>query len=953
MNKTISIRGAREHNLKNISVDLPRDKFIVVTGVSGSGKSSLAFDTVYAEGRRRYVESLSAYARQFLGDLKKPRVDTITGIPPAVAIEQKGPGYNPRSTVGTLTEIYDYLRLLFARAGIPHCYSCGRKIQASSESEIVRQAADSAAGESIKILAPVVRGKKGKYRQLLNRLAAEGFISVKIDGKIYSLEEDISLDGRKKHDISILVDELDATGSSSNMERITDSVEIALKKAEGNVEIEYGDGRKEMFSTHYACAFCGISAGTFEPRNFSFNSPYGACPSCSGLGVRVKVDPELAVPDKSLSINQGALKPWADPVTTRRQRWKGAARRYKKQMLQKIASELGFSLDTPFEELNDDIKNIILYGSSRSFRFTLSRGGRTYVKEARFEGVAEELERRHLQTESSYVREKIQSLYMREMECPDCRGKRLNKKSLAVLIKGKNISEMTSIPVKKLLNLFEKMKLDKDRAEMAGKIITEIRSRLGFLIDVGVDYVSLERKANTLSSGEAERIRLATQIGSSLVGVVYILDEPTVGLHARDTKRLLNSLSDLKKIGNTLIVVEHDSMTIDAADYVVDLGPGAGVGGGKLVYAGEKSSFRRSQSLTAKYYSGRKKVPLPSKRRRPNKGSVKVKGCRQFNLKNVDADFKLKLFNCVTGVSGSGKSTLVEEILYKGLKKRIFSYADTDPGEHDSIMGAEKIQKIINIDQTPIGRTPRSNPATYTKVFTPLRELFESLPLSRERGYSKGRFSFNVSEGTCGKCSGQGWIKKEMHFLPDIYVKCSACEGRKFTDSTLEVKYRGKNIHDVLEMTVSEALGFFSKIPSVKRILKTLNEVGLGYIKLGQPSTTLSGGEAQRIKLARELAKKSSGDTLYILDEPTTGLHPEDIRALLNVLHRLTDRGNTVVVIEHNMDVIKNADWIIDMGPEGGDGGGEVVACGSPLKLLKCKESHTGRFLKEYIENEK
>ncbi len=951
MKKAICIRGAREHNLKNISLDIPRDRFVVVTGVSGSGKSSLAFDTVYAEGRRRYVESLSAYARQFLGDLKKPQVDTITGIPPAVAIEQKGPGYNPRSTVGTLTEIYDYLRLLFARAGIPHCSDCGRKIKASSQDEIVRQIIKKSDGGSVKILAPVIRGRKGQYAELLKRLAAEGFITVEIDGSPYSLDEEIEIDGKKKHNISILVDEIQASGSSSNIERITDSIEIAMKKAGSAVEIEFPSGEREIFSTHFACTRCGISAGDFEPRNFSFNSPYGACPSCSGLGVKLEIDPRLVIPDEKLSIKQGAVKPWSDPITTRRQRWKSAARNYRMQMLETIADELKFSLSESFKNLPVKIKNIILYGSKRKFRFNLKRGGRTYTKTTPFEGVAAELERRHIQTSSTYVRQKIQSDYMSEMECPECSGMRLNRNSLAVLVGGKNIADMTAMPVRRLLNFFEDLELEKNSRNGGKKIVEEISGRLGFLVDVGVDYVSLDRRTNTLSSGEAERIRLATQVGSSLVGVVYILDEPTVGLHARDTGRLLKSLSDLRSLGNTLIVVEHDSMTIDMADYVVDLGPGAGRDGGRVVYCGERKNFKNSKkSLTAKYYSGRMKVPVPLGRRKAGRTKITLKGCRQFNLKNIDISFPLGVFNCVTGVSGSGKSTLVQEILYKGVKQHLLPSSEDRPGDFDSLSGAEKIRRIIDIDQTPIGKTPRSNPATYTKVFDPIRKIFENLPLSRSRGYSKGRFSFNVSEGTCPSCSGQGWIKKEMHFLPDIYVRCSSCQGRKYTDSTLEVKYKGKNIHDVLEMTVAEALEFFDKIPSVKRILGTLKDVGLGYIKLGQPSTTLSGGEAQRIKLARELSKKTSSDTLYILDEPTTGLHPHDIKALVEVLHSLVDRGNTVVVIEHNMDVIKNADWITDLGPEGGDGGGRVVACGTVAKLLKCEKSHTGRFLKQYIQ---
>ncbi|MFW6134107.1 MAG: excinuclease ABC subunit UvrA [Elusimicrobiota bacterium] len=951
MKKFIRIKGAREHNLKNLDISIPRNKFVVISGVSGSGKSSLAFDTIYAEGQRRYVESLSSYARQFLGQMKKPRVDTISGIPPAVAIQQKGPGYNPRSTVGTLTEINDYLRLLFARAGIPHCPNCGRKIKSQSVNEIVRRIINRGQGKEITILVPVVRGRKGKYKELFERLRSEGFITVEVDGKKYSLEEKIELDARRKHHISVEVDEVEITGSESNRERISDSVEIALKKGEGVIQVKGLNSEPETFSKHYACPVCGLSVGDIQPRNFSFNSPYGACPACSGLGIKMEIDESLVVPDDSLSLNQGAIKPWSNPITTRRQKWKGAARRYKYQMITTLSRELNFSMDAPFKELPQKIRKILLYGSQREFDFVLTKGGRTYKKTREFEGSVQELSRRYRQTDSNYVRDKIQQEYMREMVCPECGGRRLRKESLSVIIGGKNIAELTEMPVGSLRDFLKSIKFSKQDIPAAEKIMEELISRLGFLINVGVDYVSLDRRANSLSSGEAERIKLATQIGSSLVGVVYILDEPTVGLHARDTKRLLDSLKELKEIGNTLLVVEHDPQTIEQAEYVIDLGPGAGVHGGNIVFSGQKQEFiKNRKSLTSMYFTGKKEVPVPEKRRDPSNKKIAVKGAKQFNLKNINAEFPVGLLNCVTGVSGSGKSTLVEEVLFKGTKNKLSSSSDEIPGEHREIKGIENIKKVINIDQTPIGRTPRSNPATYTKVFTPIRELFASLPASRARGYSKGRFSFNVKEGTCQRCKGQGFIKIEMHFLPDIYVPCESCSGRKYTDATLDIKYKGKDVHEVLEMTVEEANEFFSRIPSIKRILDTLMDVGLGYIKLGQSSTTLSGGEAQRIKLARELAKKTSGKTLYILDEPTTGLHPDDIKHLLNVLHSLVDKGNTVVIIEHNMDVIKNADWIIDLGPEGGEKGGEIVICGNPSKLVKYPQSYTGKYLKKYLK---
>ena len=811
MSRFIEIKGAREHNLKNVNLKLPRDSFIVVSGLSGSGKSSLAFDTIYAEGQRRYVESLSPYARQFLGQMKKPRVDSISGIPPAVAIQQKGPGYNPRSTVGTLTEIYDYLRLLFARVGIPHCPECSRKIKSQSTSEIVRQIIDEAQGKNVKILAPVVRGRKGSYRELFERLRSEGFVSVEVDMAVYSLDEDIELDGRKKHVINIVVDEIEVTGSESNSERIFDSIEIALKKSKGIVHVRGMPGGVEIFSVHYSCPVCGISIGEIEPRNFSFNSPYGACMSCSGLGVKLVVDPELVVPDKDLSINDGAIKVWWDPITNRRKRWKGSARQYKYSMIKELSNALGFSMDAPFGKLPRSIRDILLYGSEDEFDFKVELHGRIYRKRDRFEGAVSELERRHIQTDSDYIRETIQRDYMRELSCPECKGRRLKKESLAVLMGGKNISDLTALPVVQLIAHFKSLKLSDHEKLIASKILQELHSRLGFLVDVGIDYVTLDRKASSLSSGESERIRLATQIGSSLVGVAYILDEPTVGLHARDTKRLIDSLKNLQKIGNTLIVVEHDQQTLEASDYVVDLGPAAGVNGGEVVFSGSLEKFKKSaKTLTAGYFSGRMQVPVPQKRRQPGAEKIILTGCRQYNLKNLKAEFPLGVFTCVTGVSGSGKSTLVEEILCKALKKKLNPHSLEVPGRFKNISGDENVKRVINIDQSPIGRTPRSNPATYTGAFTPIRELFAQLPLSRSRGYGKGRFSFNVKDGTCQKCSGQGLIKLEMHFLPDIYVACESCGGKKYTDATLDVQFRGKNIHEILELTIDESLELFS-----------------------------------------------------------------------------------------------------------------------------------------------
>ncbi|NLB35235.1 MAG: excinuclease ABC subunit UvrA [Elusimicrobia bacterium] len=954
MRKFIEVRGAAEHNLKDINLDIPLNKFIVVSGVSGSGKSSLAFDTLYAEGQRRYMESLSSYARQFLGQMKKPAVESITGIPPAVAIKQKGPGYNPRSTVGTLTEINDFLRLLYARVGIPHCPKCGRQIKSSSTGEIINSLLKNFKGMSVSINAPLVKERKGAYRELLERLRGEGFISVMIDGKLYSLEEEIQLDAKKSHTISVAVDKLKVEDNPDDLERLTDSVEIGLKRSGGVIEILPEKGETVVYSTHYSCPNCDISLGELEPRSFSFNSPFGACPLCSGLGISLDIDEDLVIPDSSLTINEGAIEPWSYPITNLQERWKNSARKYRMQHIITLAEEVGFDLDTPFKKLPLKARKMLVYGSEKEYDFTLKKAGRVYKKRAYFEGVIPELKRRHLQTDSDFVREKIQSDYMREKPCSACGGRRLKPETLAVTLGKKNIAELSEMSAGPLKEFLKNLKFTEFEQEVSKRIMRELDERLGFLIDVGVDYISLDRSAVTLSSGESERIRLATQIGSSLVGVAYILDEPTVGLHARDTERLLKSLRSLQKLGNTLIAVEHDPATIDEADFVIDLGPGAGSQGGEIVYIGPSNKFSAcKKSLTAGYHSGRLKVPYPKKFRQASKKKIKLTGCSQFNLKNISVEFPLGLISCVTGVSGSGKSTLVEDILFKALWKKLNPRSEVYPGKFKKISGYEDIGRVINIDQTPIGRTPRSNPATYTGVFTPLRDLFASLPLSRARGYSAGRFSFNVKEGTCQRCSGQGLVKLEMHFLPDIYVTCDVCNGKKYTEATLDIKYRGKSIYDVLEMTVDEAAEFFSKIPKIIRPLNTMKSVGLGYLKLGQPSTTLSGGEAQRIKLARELAKLNQGNTLYILDEPTTGLHSHDIVYLLKVLHQLADKGNTIVVIEHNLDVIKNADWIVDLGPEGGPEGGNLLVCGKPSNLIKSQVGYTGKFLKEYLENEK
>jgi len=935
----IIIKGAREHNLKNINIEIPRNKLVVITGLSGSGKSSLAFDTIYAEGQRRYVESLSAYARQFLGQMQKPDVDQIIGLSPAVAIQQKGLSRNPRSTVGTLTEIYDYLRLLFARIGHPHCPKCGREILPQTSQQIVEQVLSLPEGSKIQILSPLVRGRKGVYRELFDRIRQDGYVRAKVDGKTYGLEEEIRLDKNKKHNIEVVVDRLVIRPEVKT--RLTDSIETALKLAQGTVLIDVPGERSTLFSAHNACPHCGISIGEISPRSFSFNSPYGACSSCSGLGTKTEIDPDLVVPDKDLSVNEGALVPWSNPITTRRHRWKWAARSYYYDMLEDVSDYYGFSLDTPFKKLPDKYQNTLLYGSPDEI----------YESGEPFEGVITQLERRYHQTESDFVREEIFNKYMTTRVCPECQGKRLKRESLAVTVQGKSIADMAALSVKEAQEFFNKISLSPTEALIAGEVIKEIKKRLSFLINVGLDYITIDRPAATLAGGEAERIHLATQIGSSLVGVIYILDEPTIGLHPRDVSRLISTLEELRDLANTVIVVEHDLATILAADHIIDLGPGAGEKGGRVVVSGPLSEIvGNPQSLTGAYISGKLKVPLPLKRRKIDfSKALEIKGAAQFNLKNIDVKIPLGFFVCITGVSGSGKSTLIQEILYKALAQKIY-HSKEKAGRHKEILGVENIDKIINIDQSPIGRTPRSNPATYTDLFTPIRMLFAQLPEAKIRGYKPGRFSFNVKGGRCEACMGDGLIRIEMQFLPDVYVPCEVCKEKRFNQETLEVRYKGKNIADVLSMSVEEALEFFKNIPRVREKLQTLSDVGLDYVKLGQSATTLSGGEAQRVKLAKELSKRSTGGTLYLLDEPTTGLHFADIEKLLNVLHRLVDRGNTVLVIEHNLDVIKTADYIIDLGPEGGERGGEVIAAGSPEELCQSKKSYTGIYLRKFLK---
>lgn len=929
----IKIYGAKEHNLKNITVLIPRNKLVVITGVSGSGKSSLAFDTIYAEGQRKFVESLSAYARQFLQQLQKPNVEKIEGLSPTISIEQRTAGGNPRSTVATQTEIYDYLRLLFARVGEPHCYKCGKPIKQQTSQEIIERLLQLKEGGKLFVFAPLVRGRKGEYQELFQRLRKEGFIRVKVDGQIRELDEGIKLHKYKKHDISVLVDRL--TLRSDSRERIADAVETALRYGEGLCEIEYQDGEnkiKEVFSQRFACPDCGVSYEEIEPRMFSFNSPYGACPACSGLGTKLEVDPDLVIPDKDKSLAEGAIEPWK----------KGGRGYilYYRSLLRDLAEYYNFDLNTPFKKLPRKIQDIILYGSEEDI------WGR------RFEGVIPHIERLFNETESDYLKEELNK-YMSNLPCPRCEGTRLRPESLAIKIQGLSIADVCRFNVKTAKQFFLNLKFDPMRAKIAENIIKEILRRLDYLQDVGLEYLTLDRPSNTLSGGESQRIRLATQIGSGLVGVTYILDEPTIGLHPRDTRRLLNILLKLRDLGNTVIVVEHDEQSIKTADYIVDLGPGAGKWGGYLVYQGKREGLLKcKKSITAKYLRGELKIKIPDTRRDyRNRPCLEILSAQEHNLKKINVKIPLGVFVCVTGVSGSGKSTLVDEILYRALSRHFYK-SKLKPGKHKEIKGLEYIDKVVVVDQSPIGRTPRSNPATYTGAFTPIREFFALLPESRIRGYKPGRFSFNVRGGRCEACQGDGVKKIEMHFLPDVYVNCDVCKGKRYNQQTLEVRYKGKNIADVLEMTVDEAYELFKDIPKIREKLQLLKDVGLGYIQLGQPAPTLSGGEAQRIKLSAELSKKATGKTLYILDEPTTGLHFADVEKLLNVLHRLVEGGNTVVVIEHNLDVIKCCDYIIDLGPEGGNEGGYIVAQGSPEEVAEIERSYTGRFLKQILRKE-
>ncbi|MFH1699361.1 MAG: excinuclease ABC subunit UvrA [Candidatus Zixiibacteriota bacterium] len=928
------VKGAREHNLKNISVKIPRDKLCVITGLSGSGKSSLAFDTIYAEGQRRYVESLSAYARQFLGLMEKPDVDFIEGLSPAISIEQRTSARNPRSTVGTVTEIYDYLRLLYARVGTPHCFNCGKPITQQSASQIVDSVMSFEDGTKIVILAPLVRGRKGEHREIIDEARRQGFIRLRVDGEIYEVEDEIELDKKKKHTVEAVVDRLAVHARS--VRRITDSLETALKVAQGTVIIQAND-KEYLFSEQYACLNCNISYEEPAPRLFSFNSPYGACPSCGGLGTKLEVDPEMIVPDPNKSLLDGAISPWAsDSANWYRYMLKGLAEHYK------------FKMTTPYDKLPKKIQDILMHGSGREkikFQYEHSNGRGSGMYESKFEGIVRHLERRYKQTESDGIRVWIEN-YMSKSDCPSCHGTRLRREALSILINKTNIHDLTGMSIKDVKVFFDKLKLTKTQEMIAKQVLKELRERLGFLVNVGLDYLTLSRAASTLSGGEAQRIRLATQIGSRLVGVLYILDEPSIGLHQRDNHRLLTTLNELRDLGNTVLVVEHDRDTIMSADHVIDLGPGAGKQGGHVIAEGKPTAIKRNaKSLTGQYLSGKKTIPIPDKRRIGNGKRVKLFKAAGNNLKKISVDIPLGLFICVTGVSGSGKSTLINETLYR-IMARQFYHSRQTPLEYGSIQGLQNIDKVIDIDQSPIGRTPRSNPATYTGVFTPIRDLFAYLPESKVRGYMPGRFSFNVKGGRCESCQGDGIIKIEMHFLPDVYVPCQECKGKRYNKETLEISYKGKNISDVLAMTVDEGLEFFTNIPLIRRKLQTIKSVGLGYICLGQQATTLSGGEAQRVKLSTELSKIATGKTMYILDEPTTGLHFEDIRMLLGVLQELVDRGNTVLVIEHNLDVIKTADYIIDLGPEGGDDGGMVVASGTPEEVAQVKKSYTGQFLK-------
>ena len=935
----IKIRGANEHNLKNLDVDIPRNEFVVLTGLSGSGKSSLAFDTIYAEGQRRYMESLSSYARQFLGQMEKPDVERIEGLSPAISIDQKSTNRNPRSTVGTVTEIYDYFRLLYARIGIPHCPVCGKEIKKQSVDQMVDQILSMEEGTRIQLLAPVVRGRKGTHQKLFEQAKRNGYVRVQVDGNIYDLTEEIPMDKNIKHNIEIVVDRLVVKPGIEK--RLTDSVESVLELAEGLMTVDVIGGEPVNFSQSFSCPDCGVSIEEIEPRSFSFNNPFGACPDCFGLGYKMEFDIDLMIPDKSLSLSGGAIQVMGWQSSTDKGSFTNA-------VLQALSEEYKFSLDTPYEELPKKAQNVLINGTGGKevkVHYKGQRGEGVY--DVAFEGLVRNVERRYRETGSDTMKQEYEQ-FMRVTPCKTCKGQRLKKEALAVTVSGKNIYEVTSMSIRKLKLFLEELELTEQQKLIGAQVLKEIRARVGFLVDVGLDYLTLSRATGTLSGGEAQRIRLATQIGSGLVGVAYILDEPSIGLHQRDNDKLLNTLRNLKDLGNTLIVVEHDEDTMFAADHIVDIGPGAGEHGGQLVAQGTaKEVMENKNSITGAYLSGRIKIPVPETRRKPA-GFLKIKGAKENNLQNISVEIPLGVMTCVTGVSGSGKSSLTNEILYKRLARDL-NRARVIPGKHKSIEGIGQLDKVINIDQSPIGRTPRSNPATYTGVFDQIRDLFAATPDAKAKGYAKGRFSFNVKGGRCEACSGDGILKIEMHFLPDVYVPCEVCGGKRYNRETLEVKYKGKSIYDVLDMTVEDALAFFENVPSIRRKIETLYDVGLSYIKLGQPSTTLSGGEAQRIKLATELSRRSTGKTIYILDEPTTGLHFADVHKLTEILQLLAEGGNTIVVIEHNLDVIKTADYIIDMGPEGGDGGGKVIAKGTPEEVAEVEGSYTGKYIKKYL----
>lgn len=935
----IKIRGAREHNLKNIDVDIPRDSFTVLTGLSGSGKSSLAFDTIYAEGQRRYMESLSSYARQFLGQMEKPDVESIQGLSPAISIDQKSTNRNPRSTVGTVTEIYDYLRLLYARIGIPHCPKCGREIKRQTIDQMVDQIMMLPERTKFQLLAPVVRGRKGEHKKVFESARKSGYVRVRVDGNVYELSEDINLEKNNKHNIEIVVDRLAV--KEGMQRRLADSIENVMKLSDGLMIVDVIGGTPINFSMSFACPDCGISIDEIEPRSFSFNNPYGACPECFGLGYKMEFDVDLMIPDKRLSINEGAIQAMG---------WQSCndPKSFTYAILNALSKAYNFSLDTPFGEYPDEIKNVLIHGTGGrevEVHYTGQRGSGVYP--VAFEGLIKNMERRYRETGSDVMKQEYEE-FMRITPCKVCKGQRLKASSLAVTVGDKNIYEVTDMSIVKLVDYFDTLELNEMQHKIGDRILKEIKSRIGFLNNVGLDYLTLSRATGTLSGGEAQRIRLATQIGSGLVGVAYILDEPSIGLHQRDNDKLLAALMRLRDLGNTLIVVEHDEDTMRAADYIVDIGPAAGEHGGEVIATGTAEDIMKcDKSITGAYLSGRMKIPVPKVRKEPA-GWITIRGARQNNLKNIDVDIPLGIMTCVTGVSGSGKSSLVNEILYKTLARDL-NRARCIPGEHDDITGIDQLDKVINIDQSPIGRTPRSNPATYTGVFDLIRDLFAATPDAKAKGYKKGRFSFNVKGGRCEACSGDGILKIEMHFLPDVYVPCEVCGGKRYNRETLDVKYKGKSIYDVLDMTVEEAVKFFDNVPAIKRKIETLNDVGLSYIRLGQPSTELSGGEAQRIKLAAELSKRSTGRTIYILDEPTTGLHFADVHKLVEILHKLTESGNTVVVIEHNLDVIKTADYIIDIGPEGGDRGGTVIAKGTPEEVAAVPESFTGQYVSKYL----